>query len=68
MAIDLLNEPHGVATWGSGNRTTDWNNAAEDTANYLLVRHPEFKGLVFVEGIGPDDHHGPASWGENLAG
>jgi len=26
---DLKNEPHGKATWGSGNAKTDWNTAAE---------------------------------------
>ena len=67
MAIDLLNEPHGAATWGAGNPSTDWNRAAEDTANYLLDRHPTFHGLIFVEGIGPDSPS-PINWGGNFRG
>lgn len=29
FALDLQNEPHYKATWGSGNNATDWNRAAE---------------------------------------
>ena len=32
IGIDLKNEPHGSATWGSGNSATDWNTAAEIAA------------------------------------
>jgi hypothetical protein len=30
---------------------TDWNVAASHMASYLLKNHPDFKGLVFIEGI-----------------
>ncbi|WP_159090520.1 glycoside hydrolase family 5 protein, partial [Xanthomonas fragariae] len=29
IGLDLKNEPHGAATWASGNASTDWNKAAE---------------------------------------
>jgi endoglucanase len=57
MAVDLLNEPHGQATWGSGNPSTDWNQFVE----YVIPQlHQEFlssRWLFFVEGI---------NWGHNL--
>lgn len=52
FAIDLKNEPHGLATWGTGDESTDWNTAAEKIGAHLLEKHPEFTGLVFVEGLG----------------
>ena len=33
LAFDLNNEPHGAATWGAGDPTTDWNAAAERCGN-----------------------------------
>lgn len=50
MALDLKNEPHGAATWGSGKAATDWNKAAEDLAKHVYQAHPTYKGLVFIEG------------------
>ena len=49
MGIDLKNEPHGTATWGTGNSATDWNSAAERAAAAVLRVNP--KVLIFVEGI-----------------
>jgi len=49
FAIDLKNEPHGNATWGTGNAATDWNTAAEKAASVVLAANPEL--LIFVEGI-----------------
>jgi len=49
----MKNEPYGAATRGTGNAATDWNDAAEQIGIHLLEKHPEFKGLVFVEGEGP---------------
>jgi hypothetical protein len=31
LGLDLLNQPHGRATWAEGNPSTDWNSAFEDT-------------------------------------
>lgn len=39
----LKNEPHGAATWGFGNATTDWNKAAERIAKHIAAQHPNFK-------------------------
>ena len=36
LGVDLKNEPHGAATWGTGNNATDWNKAAE------RARHSDF--------------------------
>ncbi len=68
IGIDLKNEPHGAATWGAGNRRTDWNRAAERAGAAVLRVAPRW--LLFVEGIadaGPcTSGGGPAFWGENL--
>ena len=49
FAIDLKNEPHGQATWGTGNPATDWKIAAETAASEVLSVNPDI--LVFVQGI-----------------
>ena len=49
LGVDLKNEPHGAATWGSGNAATDWNAAAERAGAAVLAKAPD--ALVFVEGI-----------------
>lgn len=59
FAVDLKNEPFGVATWGDDHPATDWNKAAVDIAKHLLKKHDDWTGLVFVEG---------ASWGREESG
>ncbi|SJM95404.1 glycoside hydrolase family 5 protein [Crenothrix polyspora] len=49
IGIDLKNEPHGAATWGTGNVATDWNTAAESAAAAINKAAPDL--LLFVEGI-----------------
>lgn len=49
MGIDLKNEPHGSATWGTGNPRTDWNKAAEKAGKAVLSVNPKL--LIFVEGV-----------------
>ena len=49
FAIDIKNEPHGPATWGTGNSLTDWNTAAEKAASEVLQANPKI--LIFVQGI-----------------
>lgn len=61
FAVDLKNEPHGVATWGSGNRKTDWNLASERIGNAILKANPKL--LVFVEGISHTKTHQVSWWG-----
>ena len=69
VAVDLHNEPH-KATWGSGNRLTDWNAAAERLGNHVLSLCPRW--LIFVEGIAvgaPDDggYDQGYWWGDSIA-
>ncbi len=68
IGLDLKNEPHGAATWGTGNLATDWNLAAERAGKAVLAANPNI--LVFVEGIGDNpacqDNNGHF-WGGNLA-
>lgn len=67
LGIDLKNEPHGNATWGTGNPATDWNTAAEKAAQVVLTANPNL--LIFVEGVennpvcSSDINHW---WGGNL--
>jgi endoglucanase len=63
IGADLHNEPHGEATWGSGDPKTDWRLAAEKCGNAILAVNPNL--LIVVEGIekcGDDGYW----WGGNL--
>ena len=65
VAMDLNNEPHGEATWGTGNSQTDWNTAAERCAEAIHQVNPDV--LIVVEGVqtvAGDSYW----WGGNLAG
>ena len=67
FAIDLKNEPHGTATWGTGNAATDWNAAADRAGAAVLAANPNL--LVFVAGIqeNPTCSDGANHWwGGNL--
>lgn len=65
IGADLHNEPHGDATWGSGNPATDWRMAAEACGNAILAVNPNW--LIFVEGI--QTYNGQSTWwGGNLMG
>lgn len=57
MAIDLLNEPHGRATWGSGNPSTDFALFVEYAIEELMSSFPDGHWVYFVEGI---------NWGHDL--
>lgn len=67
IGIDIKNEPHGAASWGTGNTATDWNLAAERAAARILAVNPRV--LIFVEGIERNSNcssSGGHFWGENL--
>lgn len=68
IGSDLNNEPHGKATWGSGDIKTDWNLAAMRLADKVLEMCSHW--LIFVEGVQTTsydaDHELPCFWGENL--
>lgn len=63
VGFDLHNEPHGEATWGSGNMATDWRLAAERAGNAILAVNPEL--LIIVEGI-ENVNNQYYWWGGNL--
>ncbi|WP_045764785.1 glycoside hydrolase family 5 protein [Xanthomonas albilineans] len=68
IGLDLKNEPHGAATWGTGNTSTDWNSAAERASAVVLNAAPRW--LIIVEGIytNPSCSSNTAAhfWGEDL--
>lgn len=65
IGADLHNEPHGPATWGSGDPATDWRLAAERCGNAILAINPDW--LIVVEGVA--SYQGEAYWwGGNLQG
>lgn len=49
LGLDIKNEPHGKATWGTGNKKTDWNTAAEKAGQAILSTNQNL--LIFVQGI-----------------
>lgn len=49
LGVDLKNEPHDAATWGTGDSDTDWDGAAERAAAAILAVNDRV--LIFVEGI-----------------
>ena len=63
IGADLHNEPHGAATWGSGDPATDWRMAAEKAGNAVLSVNPKL--LIIVEGVEQADNTG-YWWGGNL--
>src|SRR3989344_1687623 len=68
LGIDLKNEPHGKATWGSGNTSTDWNLAAESAGSAVLAANPNL--VIFVEGVDTNSNCSSGYgnfWGENFA-
>jgi endoglucanase len=65
IGADLSAEPHGPASWGSGDRKTDWRLAAERAGNAILKANPAW--LIIVEGI--EQYAGGLYWwGGNLQG
>lgn len=65
IGADLHNEPHGAATWGSGDPATDWRLAAERAGNAILEANPDL--LIIVQGV--DQYEGNWYWwGGNLMG
>lgn len=58
LAIDLLNEPHGKATYGSDDPSTDWRLFVESAIPQFQQRYPNASFLFVVEGI---------NWGHDLS-
>jgi len=59
VAVDILNEPHGRATWGSGDPSTDWQRFASFALEKFDERYPASRWLYLVEGV---------NWGGDLQG
>jgi len=59
FAADLLNEPHDIASWGTGNPSTDFDKLAGYTIEQIADRYSNETFLFFVEGI---------NWGKDLTG
>ena len=51
MGIDLLNEPHGQATFGSNDPSTDWRMFVQEALPKISARYPDKHWLYFIEGI-----------------
>ena len=69
IGVDLMHEPHNLATWGTGPQSQRWDLAAARLGNHILARCPRW--LIFVEGVAgvADDSDETVEywWGENLA-
>jgi aryl-phospho-beta-D-glucosidase BglC (GH1 family) len=64
IAADLLDEPHGAATWGDGG-ADDWAAAATRAGDAIQAVNPNW--LIMVEGI--QTYDGDSTWwGGNLMG
>ena len=57
--VDLLNEPHGTATWGTGDHSNDWRLFAEYALAQIEARYTNATWIYMVEGVG---------WGKDLTG
>jgi endoglucanase len=69
IGADLKNEPHGQASWGTGDMDTDWRLAAERAGEAILDINPDW--LIVVEGVEknvPDQVLDTHWWGGNLEG
>ena len=65
IGADLHNEPHGQATWGGGDKATDWAWAAERIGNAIQSVNKDW--LLLVEGV--EIHENQWEWwGGNLRG
>lgn len=69
IGADLKNEPHGRASWGTGDQATDWRMAAERAGEAILDINPDW--LIVVEGVEknvPGQALDTHWWGGNLEG
>ena len=69
IGADLKNEPHGRASWGSYDFTTDWRLAAQKAGDKILQVNPNW--LIVVEGVEknvPNQRQQGYFWGANLEG
>jgi endoglucanase len=55
--LDLLNEPHFRATWGTDDPATDWRRFVQDAIGQIEARYPDAPWVYLVEGV---------EWGKQL--
>lgn len=55
FGLDVMNECHDHASWGTGNPMTDFNSYVERFMLFINERVPEYRGLFFVEGVSIKD-------------
>jgi len=65
IAVDILNEPHGQATWGTGDASNDWRMFIQEAVPKIVTRYHNHSFLVFVEGI--EWGHTFRYWNDNNA-
>lgn len=73
FALDLKNEPHGIATWGVSAPQTDYNKFYERAIAHIHTQFPNWKGLYMVEGVQYNKETDkvtdyPFWWGGNFGG
>lgn len=51
FGLDIMNECHDHASWGTGNPMTDFNSYVERFMLFINEKVPEYRGLFFVEGV-----------------
>ncbi|AFY56617.1 endoglucanase [Rivularia sp. PCC 7116] len=69
IGADLKNEPHGRASWGTDDTSTDWRLAVQKAGDKILDINPDW--LIVVEGIEknvPNQIQHGYFWGANLEG
>ncbi len=69
IGADVKNEPHGVASWGTGDEKTDFRLAAERCGDAIHAIAPHW--LILVEGVEknvPGQRLSGHWWGGNLEG
>lgn len=69
IGADIKNEPHGAASWGTGDQATDFRLAAERCGDAIHEVAPHW--LIVVEGVEknvPDQKLSGHWWGGNLEG
>ena len=67
LGLDLKNEPHGNASWGTDDKATDWRLAAQRAASAVMAVNDQI--LMFVEGVQENSLCSGSTthwWGGNL--
>eukprot|EP01088_Endostelium_zonatum_P003540 TRINITY_DN14748_c0_g1_i2.p1 TRINITY_DN14748_c0_g1~~TRINITY_DN14748_c0_g1_i2.p1 ORF type:complete len:675 (-),score=127.95 TRINITY_DN14748_c0_g1_i2:44-2068(-) len=68
FAADLKSNIHGIATWNSGDLSTDWMSASQRISNAIL--NTGVNWLIFIQGVEnvADQQNNVHFWGGNFEG